>query len=84
MTLQDLFTVRVGNLPANATVVIKITYVGELQTQGDAISFRLPDTVAPWKRNSLCDIVNSLVSVSSFSVFNINNSRMIVTVNEFN
>ena len=83
MALQDLFTVRVGNLPANATVVIKITYVGELQTQGDAISFRLPDTVAPWKRNSLCDIVNSLVSVSSSSGLSINNSKMIIIVNEF-
>ncbi len=61
--VQDLFTVRVGNLPENATVVIKITYVGELHAQGDAISFSLPDTVAPWKRNSLVDIVDRLVSM---------------------
>ncbi|XP_033740043.1 protein mono-ADP-ribosyltransferase PARP4-like isoform X2 [Pecten maximus] len=48
----DVFTVSVGNVPAKATVVIKITYVTELQVEGDLVSFRLPGTLAPWKQNS--------------------------------
>ncbi|XP_060597096.1 uncharacterized protein LOC132751015 isoform X2 [Ruditapes philippinarum] len=49
----DVFTVSVGNLPPGATVLIKITYVAELQVEGEMISFRLPGSVAPWKKDSL-------------------------------
>lgn len=48
--LQEVFTVSVGNLPTGAVVVIKITYVTELQVDGDLINFRLPGSVAPWKQ----------------------------------
>ncbi|CAG5134171.1 unnamed protein product, partial [Candidula unifasciata] len=48
----DVFTVSVGNLPPGATVLIKITYVAELQVEGDNISFSLPAAVAPWKETS--------------------------------
>ncbi|XP_060065436.1 protein mono-ADP-ribosyltransferase PARP4-like [Ylistrum balloti] len=48
----DVFTVSVGNVPANADVVIKITYVTELQVEDDLVSFRLPGTLAPWKKSS--------------------------------
>ncbi|XP_052710583.1 protein mono-ADP-ribosyltransferase PARP4-like isoform X3 [Crassostrea angulata] len=46
----EVFTVSVGNLPPGAVVVIKITYVTELQVDGDLINFRLPGSVAPWKQ----------------------------------
>ena len=49
---QDVFTVSVGNLPPNATVLIKITYVAELQVEAELISFRLPGSVAPWKQET--------------------------------
>ncbi|KAL4233481.1 Protein mono-ADP-ribosyltransferase parp4 [Mactra antiquata] len=49
----DVFTVSVGNLPPGATVLIKITYVAELLVEGELISFRLPGSVAPWKKDSL-------------------------------
>ncbi|XP_025097286.1 poly [ADP-ribose] polymerase 4-like [Pomacea canaliculata] len=48
----DVFTVSVGNLPPGATVLIKITYVAELQVEEEIISFRLPGSVAPWKKES--------------------------------
>ncbi|XP_055887848.1 protein mono-ADP-ribosyltransferase PARP4-like isoform X2 [Biomphalaria glabrata] len=48
----DVFTVSVGNLPPSACVLIKITYVAELQVEDELISFILPATVAPWKEDS--------------------------------
>ena len=42
----------VGNLPPGASVLIKITYVAELQVEGELISFRLPGSVAPWKKDT--------------------------------
>ncbi|XP_052074990.1 uncharacterized protein LOC127712542 isoform X2 [Mytilus californianus] len=44
----DVFTVSVGNLPPQARVLIKITYISELQTENEAIAFNLPASVAPW------------------------------------
>ncbi|KAK3097154.1 hypothetical protein FSP39_006899 [Pinctada imbricata] len=46
----EVFTVSVGNLPPQATVLIKITYVTELQVEDELINFRLPGSVAPWKQ----------------------------------
>ena len=46
-----MFTVSVGNLPPKATVLIKITYVAELQVDGELIAFQIPGSVAPWKKN---------------------------------
>lgn len=51
-----MFTVSVGNLPPGASVLIKITYVAELQVEGELISFRLPGSVAPWKKDSLKEV----------------------------
>ncbi|GFO43316.1 poly [ADP-ribose] polymerase, partial [Plakobranchus ocellatus] len=48
----DVFTVSVGNLPAGACVLIKITYVTELRVEEEKVSFRLPGTVAPWKEKA--------------------------------
>ncbi|CAC5400316.1 PARP2_3_4 [Mytilus coruscus] len=41
-------TISVGNLPPQARVLIKITYISELQTENEAIAFNLPASVAPW------------------------------------
>jgi poly [ADP-ribose] polymerase len=46
----DLFKVNVGNLPAKCTVIIKITYVAELDVQNEQIIFKLPSSVASWQK----------------------------------
>jgi poly [ADP-ribose] polymerase len=45
----EVFSVSVGNLPANCEVVIKITYVAELPIDNSDIIFRLPAKVASWQ-----------------------------------
>ena len=45
----EVFSVSVGNLPANCEVIIKITYVGELPIENNDIIFRLPAKVASWQ-----------------------------------
>ena len=45
----------VGNLPPGASVLIKITYVSELQVEGENIVFALPGSVAPWKKEAALD-----------------------------
>ena len=40
-----------GNLPARTDAVIKITYVAEVNVQGELIIFDLPASVAPWEKN---------------------------------
>ncbi|XP_068123023.1 protein mono-ADP-ribosyltransferase PARP4-like isoform X2 [Hyperolius riggenbachi] len=47
----DVFTVSVGNLPAGATVIIKITYVTELVSYYSIVSFLIPGTVASWQED---------------------------------
>ncbi|XP_040278398.1 protein mono-ADP-ribosyltransferase PARP4 [Bufo bufo] len=47
----DVFTVSVGNLPPNATVVIKITYVMELSCDYGSITFSIPGSVAEWQED---------------------------------
>ena len=53
----DVFTVSVGNLPAGANVLIKIIYVAELALEGEMISFLIPGTVAPWRRDKALEDV---------------------------
>ncbi|XP_055398577.1 protein mono-ADP-ribosyltransferase PARP4 isoform X2 [Bubalus kerabau] len=48
---QDIFTVSVGNLPPKAKVLVKITYITELNIQGACAVFFLPATVAPWQQD---------------------------------
>lgn len=43
----DVFTASIGNLPAGAEVLVRISYVAELEREGDAIRFALPTTVSP-------------------------------------
>ena len=53
----DVFTVSVGNLPAGANVLIKITYVAELAFEEEMINFSIPGTVAPWRRDKVLEEV---------------------------
>ncbi|XP_060075894.1 uncharacterized protein LOC132555562 [Ylistrum balloti] len=48
----DVFTVSVGNLPPKSDVLIKITYITELQVEGESIAFRVPSSVAPWVKDT--------------------------------
>nr|XP_046221824.1 protein mono-ADP-ribosyltransferase PARP4 isoform X3 [Oncorhynchus gorbuscha] len=48
----DVFTISVGNLPAGATVLIKVTFVTELVVMDGLINFSLPGSVAPWQQSS--------------------------------
>ncbi len=43
----DVFTASIGNLPPGAEVSIRITYVTELQLEGNDIRFVLPTTISP-------------------------------------
>ncbi|XP_012936925.2 protein mono-ADP-ribosyltransferase PARP4, partial [Aplysia californica] len=67
----DVFTVSVGNLPAGACVLIKITYVAELQVDQELIDFKMPASVAPWredaafKQNTQNDLQSEKVSSAS-------------------
>uniref|UniRef100_T1IVF9 Poly [ADP-ribose] polymerase n=1 Tax=Strigamia maritima TaxID=126957 RepID=T1IVF9_STRMM len=51
----DLFSISVGNIQPKSTVLIKITYVTELDLEGDSISFRLPAAVCS-HRTEKCDV----------------------------
>ncbi|XP_053312056.1 protein mono-ADP-ribosyltransferase PARP4 [Spea bombifrons] len=47
----DVFTVSVGNLPPNSTVIIKITYITELVMSCSEVNFHIPGTVASWQKD---------------------------------
>lgn len=51
----EVFSVSVGNLPANCEVIIKITYVAELPIENNDIIFRLPAKVASWQSKQALD-----------------------------
>ncbi|CAF4052927.1 unnamed protein product, partial [Adineta steineri] len=45
----QVFSVAVGNLPANTEVIIKITYVAELEIENGDIIFRFPSKMTSWQ-----------------------------------
>ncbi|XP_027733408.1 protein mono-ADP-ribosyltransferase PARP4 [Vombatus ursinus] len=47
----DVFTVSIGNLPPQAKVLIKITYITELSFHHGYANFFMPATVAPWQQD---------------------------------
>lgn len=57
---QDVFTVSVGNLPPQASVLIKITYVAEITVDGELINFVIPGSVAPWDEQQNLDQVTQV------------------------
>ncbi|XP_077436897.1 protein mono-ADP-ribosyltransferase PARP4-like [Vanacampus margaritifer] len=48
----DIFTISVGNLPAGASVLIKVTFVSELIVKDGSVFFALPGSVAPWQERA--------------------------------
>ena len=45
----EVFSIAVGNLPANTEVIIKIIYVAELEMENGDIIFRFPAKMASWQ-----------------------------------
>jgi Ca-activated chloride channel family protein len=43
----DVFTASIGNVPPGKEVMIRITYVAELDAAGDQLRFAIPTTVSP-------------------------------------
>ncbi|XP_074640441.1 protein mono-ADP-ribosyltransferase PARP4-like isoform X3 [Tubulanus polymorphus] len=59
--MPNIFTVSVGNLPPKATVLIKITYVTELQVLQDDMIFKIAGSaVAPWMKDKNLDITTQI------------------------
>ncbi|XP_069829008.1 protein mono-ADP-ribosyltransferase PARP4-like [Dendropsophus ebraccatus] len=52
----DAFTVNFGILPPKATMVIKITYVMELQCRNCGITLSIPGNVAHWQQDNVTDV----------------------------
>ncbi|KAJ5608730.1 hypothetical protein N7528_009297 [Penicillium herquei] len=48
-TSEDVFTIRLGNVPANEKVTVEITYIGDLKqdAQLDGLRYTLPNSIAP-------------------------------------
>ena len=60
----------IGNLPAHAQVLIKITYVAELSIDGDELLFTLPAAVSPSTADAAMNEVSMCVFLSvCLSVF---------------
>ncbi|CAF1124393.1 unnamed protein product [Adineta steineri] len=57
----EVFSVSVGNLPANCEVIIKITYVAELPIENNDIIFRLPAKVASWQSKQALDMKDQTI-----------------------
>ena len=51
---SDVFTTSLGNVPANAEVIVEIEYVGELKhdLEADGVRFTIPTFIAPRYGNS--------------------------------
>ena len=57
----EVFSVSVGNLPANCEVVIKITYVAELPIENNDIIFRFPAKVASWQSKQALEMKDQTI-----------------------
>ncbi|CAF0838136.1 unnamed protein product [Rotaria sp. Silwood1] len=57
----EVFSVSVGNLPANCEVIIKITYVAELSIENNDIIFRLPAKVASWQSKQALEMKDQTI-----------------------
>ncbi|OOQ88295.1 hypothetical protein PEBR_13349 [Penicillium brasilianum] len=49
MDQNDVFVIRLGNVPAKETITVDITFVGELKqdSQSDGVRYTLPNSIAP-------------------------------------
>ncbi|KAJ6095379.1 hypothetical protein N7486_006125 [Penicillium sp. IBT 16267x] len=54
-TESDVFTIRLGNVPANEKVTVEITFIGELKqdAQLDGVRYTLPNSIAPRYQNMM-------------------------------
>lgn len=54
-TENDVFYIRLGNVPAKETVTVDITFVGELKqdAEADGIRYTLPNSIAPRYQGSM-------------------------------
>ncbi|KAK0659476.1 von Willebrand factor type A domain-containing protein [Cercophora samala] len=59
---SDVFTTTVGNIPADASLKVEITYLGELKhdAQVDGIRFTIPTSIAPRYGNYPGDLHNTM------------------------
>ncbi|KAI0816692.1 VIT-domain-containing protein [Xylaria sp. FL0064] len=46
---SDIFVTNIGNVPARATVIVEVTYIGELKhdAESNGIRFTIPSSIAP-------------------------------------
>ena len=65
---SDVFSAKIGSIPANETVTVEITYIGELEHDigSDAIRYSLPTKIMPryGSKPTTSDTVGSLVPSS--------------------
>ena len=57
----EVFSVSVGNLPANCEVIIKITYVAELAIENNDIIFRFPAKIASWQSKQVLEMKDQTI-----------------------
>ncbi|TAQ88134.1 hypothetical protein B7494_g3537 [Chlorociboria aeruginascens] len=44
---SDVFSTKLGNIPASESVIVEVTYIGELKNESDSIRFTIPTKIAP-------------------------------------
>ncbi|KAH3765890.1 protein mono-ADP-ribosyltransferase PARP4 [Pelomyxa schiedti] len=60
----NVFTVSVGNLPPSTNVIIKITYITEIESEGDARKFICPSSLVAKQKFSALDHMNQVTTKS--------------------
>lgn len=60
---SDVFTIRLGNVPAGEQVVVNLTFVGELKqdVQADGVRYTIPNSIAPRYGGQEKDFLSSLM-----------------------
>ena len=67
---SDVFTTKLGNIPAGETVIVEIDYVGELKQEAETnvIRFTIPTNIAPRYGNITIGSTASLVGLSGVEI----------------
>ena len=84
----------IGNLPSQAEVLIKITYVAEVAVEGELINFHLPGSVAPWEKDpalaqetqvgeTLYFVLKTSTHFMAFTIINVDLMLAFVLLREF-
>ncbi|KAI9854316.1 MAG: hypothetical protein M1824_000409 [Vezdaea acicularis] len=63
---SDIFTTKIGNIPAGEKVIVQITYIGELKhdAEVDGIRFTIPTAIAPRYGSSSAELSSNLAKSS--------------------